>query len=193
MVLVSSGGTVYGDKGNVPISEDSELGGVTPYARYQIAMEDRYRKVFGRHLTVLRVANPYGVHQFGKSGQGFVLTLIRNLLADQVTTVFGEGALIRDYFYEDDIYSLVPTLFSVSSAGTFNIGSGLGYSQNAVIDAVAKAFGRTPNLVFVNGRATDIPCNILSTRAANEALGWYAATGLELGLTRMRQKLQELL
>ena len=190
MVLVSSGGTVYGDQGASPISEVSELRGATPYARYQIAMEESYHEVFGRHLTVLRVANPYGMHQFGKSGQGFVVTLIRNLLADQITTVFGRGELVRDYFYEDDLYSLIPALFSVASAGIFNIGSGEGLSQNSVIETVAKAFGRTPKLVFVSGRITDIPCNILSTRAAKEALGWYPKTGLELGLIRMCQKLQ---
>jgi nucleoside-diphosphate-sugar epimerase len=193
MVVVSSGGTVYGDHGALPISEDSELRGITPYARYQIAMEESYRKVFGHHLTLLRVANPYGLHQFGKSGQGFVSTLIRNLLSNQVTTVFGGGGLVRDYFYEDDLYSLVPALFSTASAGVFNIGSGVGLSQNSVIEAVAKVFGRTPDLSFVDGRTADIPCNILSAEVAKEGLGWQATGGLEEGLTRMRKKLQELL
>ena len=193
MVVVSSGGTVYGDHGALPISEDSELRGITPYAQYQIAIEKGYRKVFGPHLTLLRVANPYGPHQFGKSGQGFVSTLIRNLLAGQVTTVFGGGGLVRDYFYEDDLYSLVPALFSTASAGVFNIGSGVGLSQNSVIEAVAKVFGRTPDLSFVNGRTADISYNVLSTEVAKEYLGWQATAGLEEGLTRMRQRLQELL
>ena len=192
MVLVSSGGTVYGDHGTQPIGEDAALLGATPYAGYQIAIESRYREIFGPALTVLRVGNPYGTHQFGKTGQGFVMALIRNLLADQVTIVFGRGALIRDYLYEEDLYSLVPMLFAAESAGTFNIASGVGHSQNAVTEAIAEVYGRMPRLVLTDSRPTDIACNVLSTEAAHKSLGWRAVTDLKPGLARMRQKLLEL-
>ena len=186
IVLVSSGGAIYGDHGDAVLDESATTKGVTPYAIYQIAVEELYKDALNENLTILRFTNPYGILQFSKSNQGLIQTLIKNLYDNQFTIVYGNGLIVRDYFYEDDLSSLVNALVIDRVNGTYNISSGLGRSQIEIIHAIESVFGGKLKISYREAENVHIKTNVLSPIRAQKDLGWTPTSNLLIGLEKIR-------
>ena len=183
VILLSSGGAVYGPPATAPYSESDQPSPVNDYGRIKLA-EEALLAQSGIVHTVLRVANPYGPGQLGGT-QGVLGAWLTAIRAGQPVTVFGDGSAIRDYVFIDDLASAVAITAERCPGGVINVGSGEGTSLAHLLDIVTAA--AAPHHLEVHReppRGVDPPAAWLDVARAREVLGWTATTPLTEGVAR---------
>lgn len=188
VVFLSSGGTVYGIPERVPLAETAPTQPITAYGVAKLAIE-KYLAVYARQrgldFRVLRISNPYGPFQTASRGQGVVAAFLSNALAGRPLEIWGDGRVVRDYLFVDDVSAAIgAALCHRGAARVFNIGSGAGLSLLEVIAAIETLLGCRLATRFLDGRVADVPVSVLDCRLAEGELGWRAATPLIQGLER---------
>jgi UDP-glucose 4-epimerase len=188
VVFVSSGGTVYGIPNRIPTTEDSPTNPITAYGISKLAIEKYlalYEHLYGLEYRVLRVSNPYGPFQTSIRNQGVIAAFLGRALAGKPIEMWGDGSIIRDYIYIDDVVeALQKAAVHEGQARVLNIGSGEGYTLRQLVTAIEKELGLTVKILQYEGRPVDVPCSILDISSATAELGWYPRTSLTDGLEK---------
>ena len=190
LLLVSSGGTVYGEAEQLPIAEDHATKPISPYGLTKLTIEN-YARLYSATKNLkficVRPSNAYGVGQMPFTGQGFVSTAIASVMQDKKVTIFGEQGTVRDYIYVSDIASgIFATLERGQLNETYNIGSGVGLSNLELILRVKpllESIGRKVNIQHKPAREFDVKQNVLDSTKLTERTGWLPAVDLDAGLT----------
>jgi UDP-glucose 4-epimerase len=191
-VYVSSGGTVYGEAVEVPITESHATRPISPYGVTKLASEryvDLYCISRGIPAVIARPANAYGEMQSGKFGQGFIAAAIQALLMNKAITVYGARGTVRDYVHVNDVATaLVAALDHGVPRETYNIGTGVGTDNLDILetlDEYARAFGYQPPMVdSLPARTFDVSINVLDASKLNAVSGWKPSISLRDGLSR---------
>ncbi len=187
VVFFSSGGTVYGNPETLPMREDHPLRPISSYGIVKVAVE-HYLRMYG-HLgrldpLILRPSNPYGPRQSASGGQGFIAAAIARARADETLQIWGDGEVVRDYLYIDDLVDLAIRAAASGECGTFNAGSGDGHSLNAIRTAIERVAGRAMRVEHLPGRGFDVREVRLDIAAARERFGWAPTVDLDDGIAR---------
>jgi UDP-glucose 4-epimerase len=193
LVLISSGGVVYGDADSRPIPESAPKKPESPYGVSKLVSEYYlrcYRLLHGLDYVALRYSNVYGPRQDPHGEAGVVAIFCNRLIAGEPLTVFGSGEQTRDYVYVGDV---VGANMIVSEAelddGTglddraFNVGTGRETSVNELAAALMAAAGREVPVERAPARPGELDWNSLVNDRLR-ALGWEAAVDLSDGLRR---------
>jgi len=198
MILVSSGGTVYGEATQIPMREDHPTNPISPYGVTKLTLEKYahlYAITHGLKVICLRPANAFGVGQRPYSGQGFVSTAIASCLRGQPIKVFGQRGTIRDYIYVSDIADgIVSALDRGRLSETYNLGSGLGQSNMDVVDAftpLMREIGCEIRVEHLPERIFDVQTNVLDSTKLQKHTGWKPQVDFRDGLTWTRDWLRE--
>ena len=190
VLFLSSGGTVYRPHLPLPIAEDAPTDPISAYGIGKLTVEkycDLFRRLYGLDCCVLRVANPYGPFQDPGRGQGIVAKLIHRTLTGQPIEIWGDGLIVRDFIFVDDVVDAIITASSkLGVPGPINIGSGVGRTLLSLVDDVESIVDREAHLRFLDARSADSPANILDIRAAAATLGWAPHTDWMDGLAATR-------
>lgn len=191
LVLVSSGGTVYGHATSTPIHETHPTNPVSPYGITKLAIEKyglMYHQLTGLPVVVVRPGNAYGEGQLPFRGQGFVATAIASFLRGQRLTVFGGTEVVRDYIHVDDIASgIVAALDACTPGCCYNIGTGVGTHTNGLLAMIGGLAGQAGLELEVDhrpARAFDVRVNVLDSSRLAAASGWQPSVSLADGLDR---------
>lgn len=191
LVLMSSGGTVYGKTDQVPIPEDHSTNPISPYGITKLATE-KYAVMFGelKGLAVIcvRPGNAYGEGQKPFVGQGFVSTAIASILKGREVTIFGETGTVRDYIHVEDIADGIIAILEHGRVNScYNIGTGIGRTNKDILDAIAPLAEPAGLKLRVNtepARPFDVPVNILDSTKLTNQTGWKPAVSFEDGIKR---------
>ena len=196
IVLVSSGGTVYGHAVQTPIVEGHPTDPVSPYGITKLAIEKyglMFRQLYGVPVVVVRPGNAYGEGQVPFRGQGFVATAAASMLQGRTLTVFGGDQVIRDYVHVDDVATgLIAALDFGCIGASYNVGSGLGHSTQKVLDlmsCLARQHGITTEVVHMPARPFDVAVNVLDCSRLEAISGWRARVALTEGIDRVWRRL----
>lgn len=188
-VLVSSGGTVYGNANYLPIDERHPTNPVSPYGITKLALEKyalMFRQLEGLPVVVVRPSNPYGPNQFGKLTQGFVGAAMSAAINGEKVVVFGERGTVRDYIHVNDLCQGILAAIDKGSPGdVFNVGSGVGHNNLELLDilrTIVEPDGFQVRVEMRPARSFDVAANVLSTARLTFLSGWQATLGLEAGL-----------
>ena len=189
--FISTGGALYGVPQYTPIDEQHPLDPISAYGASKLAFE-RYLKVYQHNhqlaYTTFRVANAYGPRQNLTKNQGVIGIWLQRILQGQPIEIWGDGTVVRDYIYVEDVAQLVAQHLTHTQPSTaYNVGSGQGYSLNEILAACTQVSGTAPTVHYLKGRAFDVPINILSTKKIQEALHWQPNIGLEAGIQKTWQ------
>jgi UDP-glucose 4-epimerase len=185
IVFLSSGGTVYGITDDTPVPESAPLDPISSYGVVKVASEKylgMYRHLYGLRPLVLRPSNPFGPRQGHDGVQGFISTSMMRLRRGEPIEIWGDGSVVRDYLYVEDLALAAVLGIEASAVGTINIGSGVGRSLSEVIAALSAVTGTTARIECHPGRAFDVPHLVLSVERAREVLGWTRTTPFEEGI-----------
>lgn len=191
LVLVSSGGTVYGEAVELPIRETHPTKPISPYGVTKLTLENYaylYAATHGLKFVCVRPANAYGVGQRPFAGQGFIATAIASAMQNIPIKIFGVNGTIRDYLYVSDIASgIVSALLKGRLSETYNLGSGMGMSNLEVIEAfnpLLREIGYKVRVENLPERAFDVKVNVLDSSKLQLDTGWKPQIEFADGLRR---------
>lgn len=162
LIFMSSGGTVYGDKDIFPIEESVCTNPINHYGSLKACIENVI-KVFDAQneskMLIARIANPYGPGQDYRKGVGFIDAVIKRGLDNDKIEIWGDGEIVRDYIYIDDVTDMLLALYSYNGNETvFNLSTSQGKSQNDIITIARKWI---PNLKVEYRQARKVDVNKL--------------------------------
>lgn len=194
LVVVSSGGTVYGPALQTPITEVHQTNPISPYGITKLAIEKyalMYHRLFDVPVTIARPSNAYGEGQLPHRGQGFVATAIATILKGDTVTVFGGDQIVRDYVHVKDVASGIVAILDTGRPGIcYNVGSGTGHTTNEVlsfIKVLAQQLGKIVTVEQKPLRPFDVLTNILDCSRIQRETGWQARIDFSEGLERVWQ------
>lgn len=188
LIFLSSGGTVYGDIDSDSINEKTLAEPRSPYGISKLTIEHylRYFKyVHGLDYIVYRVANPYGSGQNIHGKQGVIPIFMNQIIEDQPITIYGDGEMVRDYIYIDDLIEMIIGSFAKNNQhNEYNLGSGQGKSVNELVTALEKCSGKTVTTKSAATPSTFIDRSVLDITRFVEEFGIAPHTELEQGIER---------
>ncbi len=185
LIYFSSGGTVYGNPQQLPVSEDSLIAPLSNYGAGKAAQESfcQALRAQGNAVTILRPSNAYGPGQTLKRGFGLVRTLLEHARLGTAMEIWGDGETVRDYIYIDDVVeATLRFIRQPQDSGTYNLGSGVGYSVNQVKAVVESVCGTTLNTAYRPARGMDVRSVVLDNTHLREQAGWVPKVGLVNGI-----------
>ena len=191
-VYVSSGGVVYGEPEELPVSETAMKQPLSPYGVSKLTGEHYlhfYRQIHGLEAVSLRYSNVFGPRQDPHGEAGVVAIFGRSVLEGRPLTLFGDGEQTRDYVYVGDVAeaNLLAARVDVSESMTmddvaFNVGTGVETSVNELASGVMRVAGTEVPVERAPARTGELMRSCLDPSRL-EGLGWRPAGGLEAGLT----------
>jgi len=187
IIFISSGGTVYGETGEQLIKESHPLNPNCSYGIVKLAIEKyllMYQRLYSFEPVILRVSNPYGPWQ-GKIGlQGLICTILSKVQRKESLDVWGDGEIIRDYVYIDDLICAFILAIENNKTGVFNVGSGSGYSINQIIKIVSEVTSKNIVVNYIEERKVDVKHVVLDITKAKEELGWQPKVDVKEGIEK---------
>jgi UDP-glucose 4-epimerase len=187
IVFFSSGGTVYGVPQHLPVEESHVLRPISSYGVTKVAIENyllMYQQLGTLDPLILRPSNPYGPRQSAAGIQGAVGTFLGKALVKQGVSIWGDGEIIRDYLYVDDLIALAIRAGVTDICGVYNVGSGTGLSLNELCNLVREITGAPLPVEYLPARKFDVPKVVLDIYAASKQFGWAPNISMEEGLAR---------
>lgn len=175
-VVVSSTAAVYGEPASLPISEDQAKSPTNPYGHTKLALEQMLRD-FGVRLTVLRYFNAGGEDEDHPVETHLIPNIVRAALSGEPVTVYGDGSNIRDFVHVDDLAQA--HVLALEVPGTFNLGSGKGWTVLQVIEIARRVTGKAIEVVFKPARPGDPNALVADITRARRDLGWSPVRSLE--------------
>lgn len=147
VLFASTGGAIYGMSGHgEPYKEEDAPEPVSPYAIGKLTVENylRYFKVkHGLDSISFRISNPYGQRQPFNRKQGVIPIFLESIIRDKPVTVLGDGSMVRDYIYVNDLADMITAMFDKSHKhDVYNLGSGEGIDLNNLLDSIEASTGR---------------------------------------------------
>lgn len=196
-LIFSSSATVYGDPEEVPLTEESKIGGTTnPYGTSKYIAErmlsDLHISDNDWSISLLRYFNPVGAHVSGLIGEdpcGIPNNLTPYIAQvavgrHQQVMVFGsdyatpDGTGVRDYIHVMDLadghIAALNVVSQKSGLHIYNLGTGTGTSVLEMIAAFEKAADKAIPYQIVERRPGDIAECWSSPEKAFKQLGWKA-------------------
>jgi UDP-glucose 4-epimerase len=200
-IVFSSSASVYGEAKTVPIKEDFPLGGLNPYSRSKLMIEDILRDLFTAepewNIALLRYFNPVGAHPSGRIGED-PNGVPNNLMPYVAQVAIGkrpylrvwgnnyptpDGTGVRDYIHVMDLaeghINALQKLAEKPGLVTYNLGTGRGYSVMEVIRAFEKACQHEIPYQVMERRPGDAAISYADPSKANRELNWYATRTIE--------------
>lgn len=187
LVYVSSGGATYGPSLQIPVSEQHCPHPQSYYGAGKVAVEaflDALRAQ-GHRIAILRPSNVYGPGQPLRPGFGLVRTVLDHIRHNTAITVWGDGSIVRDYLYIDDLVDALMLTMDPMSDGLFNVGYGSGHSINELISLAHEVTGIAPTVNYTCDRKVDVPIIVLDITAIRNHYGWRPKTPLREGMAEM--------
>ena len=186
LIFMSSGGTLYGNVGFRSAVEDDPINPQSFHGAGKAALEAFLRAHAvrsGSPLTILRPSNLYGPGQSLREGFGVVRAMLERARSGMPLEIWGDGEAVRDFIYIDDMVEICARFSELKNdRGTYNAGSGKGYSLNQLRSVVETATGRSLRVNYGPRRAVDVQHVELDTTRLRERLRWTPQVSLEHGV-----------
>lgn len=183
LVFASSGGTIYGKQALTPIPETATTMPIGAYGTSKLCIEHFLQLGHLRHglaVTSLRVSNPFGALQRSDRGQGAIAAFLGAALKKEPIQIWGDGSVVRDYVYIDDVIDAFVLAANISSGyNVYNVGSGVGRTLNGIVAAIEQVTGQRLERSYTAVRSIDVPVSILDISKIRRDLGWQPALDFE--------------
>ncbi len=183
----------YGKSVHIPVHEDHPTNPVGVYAVTNLTAEKMvlvYHKVKGLKGICLRITNTFGPrHQMMHDEYGVLNWFIRKALDNEAIPVFGDGAILRDFLFIDDlIEALLRSAVSPSAYGeVYNVGSGQGISFKNLAEKIVTITGegRVAFVPFTRERKEVEPGDyVADIRKIRKATKWAPHISLDEGIRK---------
>jgi UDP-glucuronate 4-epimerase len=184
--IFGSSSSVYGNNEKVPFSEDDNVDfPISPYAATKKACElicHTYHHLYDLSITCLRYFTVYGprqrpdlaIHKFCRLVEG-----------DKAIPVYGDGSMMRDFTYIDDIIDgTAAAMEKCQGFNIYNLGESRPISVNDLIAEIEKALGKKAVKEYQAVQPGDVERTYADVTKAIRELGYNPSTTIEEGLKK---------
>lgn len=182
-VVYSASSSAYGIQPVLPQRVDMPTDPLSPYALQKLTGEHfckQYAKHFGVETVSLRYFNVYGPRMNDTGAYVPVFTFfIRQKLAGQPLTIFGDGETSRDFTHVSDVVQaniLAMQSTKVGKGEVLNAGAG----GNITLNQVAKLFGGP--VQYLPFREGDVPRSQADISLTRQLIGYEPKVAFTDGL-----------
>lgn len=183
----------YGSSLKLPVAENHAINPIGIYAITNFAAERivlTYHNLHNIKSVCLRITNTYGPrHQMAHDEYGVFNWFIRKAMDNEVIPLFGDGRILRDYLYIDDLSeSLTAIALADNSYGeVYNVGSGIPLSfvdlAKMIIDITGS--GKVEYTEFTTERKALEPGDYYADISKiTKEIGWKPKTSLDEGIRK---------
>ncbi len=191
-IVFSSTAATYGEPERVPIMESDKTAPTNCYGETKLAMEKMMGwtgRAHGLRYVALRYFNACGAHPSAVIGEAHdpethlipLILQVPNGQREQIS-VFGDdyptrdGTCVRDYIHVCDLAQAhilaLDYLTRDGESDVFNLGNGVGYTVNEVIETARRVTGHAIPAKMCPRRDGDPAQLVASSDKAKRVLGW---------------------
>jgi dTDP-glucose 4,6-dehydratase len=190
--LLASTSEVYGDP-DVHPQPETYWGNVNPIGprgvydeakRYGEALTMAYHNQQGVDTAIVRIFNTYGPRMRPNDGRA-IPTFVRQALASEPLTVYGDGSQTRSFCYVDDLVRGLVLLAESGEHLPVNIGNPEERTLLDLAETIKRVTGTSSEIVFEALPVDDPQQRRPDITRAQQLLGWTPEISLEEGLTRL--------
>ncbi len=190
--LLASTSEVYGDP-QVHPQPETYWGNVNPIGprgvydeakRYAEALTMAYHNQQGLNTAIVRIFNTYGPRMRPHDGRA-IPTFVRQALANEPLTVFGDGSQTRSFCYVDDLVRGLVLLAESGEHYPVNLGNPHEFTILELAQTVLRLTDSTSEIVYEALPVDDPQVRQPDITRATQVLGWEPEIELEEGLRRM--------
>ena len=192
--IVASSSSVYGGATPLPAREDAPaVDPESPYAASKRAMELVCGALARCHpelsVTSLRFFTVYGRRQRPEMA---IARFMRAALAGAPLTVYGDGAMRRDFTHVSDVVRGVLAAAERARPGhrVYNLGAGAPVTLAELVGAIGEVVGRAPVVAHEPKPEADTMATFADVTRARAELGWAPRVSLREGLEDVRRWLE---
>ena len=185
-IVFSSTAAVYGMPKTIPIPETEPAKPISPYGDSKYMFErilNWYHQIHDLPYVALRYFNAAGATDKYGEDHSPESHLIPNVLKaatgeGEGIKMFGDdyptpdGTCVRDYIHIRDLAQAHLDALEKEAVGSFNLGSGTGYSVKEIIDVAREVTGTDIPVTVAPRRPGDPPQLISDSTEARRVLGW---------------------
>ncbi|OQA02680.1 MAG: UDP-glucose 4-epimerase [Planctomycetes bacterium ADurb.Bin401] len=184
--IFASSSSVYGNNRKVPFSETDNVDNpISPYAATKKAGElicYTYHNLYKMDISCLRFFTVYGPRQRPDLA---IHKFARLIDAGKPVPMFGDGSMMRDFTYIDDIIDGVAA--AIDKCGgyeIFNLGQSQPVRLDDLIREIEKALGKKAEIQRLPLQPGDVEKTFADVSKARKILGYNPRTGLSTGLNK---------
>jgi UDP-glucuronate 4-epimerase len=191
--IFASSSSVYGNNKKVPFSEDDNVDfPISPYAATKKASElicHTYHHLYGISLTCLRYFTVYGPRQRPDLA---IHKFARLIEAGKPIPVYGDGSMMRDFTYIDDITDgTMASIKKCEGYRIYNLGESRPMSVRDLISELEKALGKKAAIEYLPLQPGDVERTYADVARAGRDLGYLPKTELSDGLKKFVEWLRQ--
>ena len=184
--VFASSSSVYGNNQKVPFAESDNVDfPISPYASTKKAGEllcHTYHHLYGMAIICLRFFTVYGPRQRPDLAIRKFAELIEQ---GRPIPVFGDGSMMRDYTFIDDIIAGIMAAVECSQGyHIYNLGNSHPVALNDLIIALEEALGRKAIVERLPVQPGDVERTFADIQLARADLGFEPRTDMKTGLDR---------
>jgi len=191
LILISSGGAIYGETEIDKIPEEHPAAPLSPYAIHKMLGEHYigfYNRQHGLAFTTLRYANVFGPRQNPHGEAGVVAIFITKLQKGEIPTINAypedPDGMSRDYVYVEDVAQANLLALDRGTGEAVNIATSRSVNTRELLAEISRIMGKELKYTRAGPRPGDLKKSCLDNRKAAKLIGWKPLFGLEEGLAR---------
>lgn len=188
--VISSSAAVYGDPEHFPITEETQVSPLSPYAASKIAAEEyirAYQSSYGIASTILRYFNIFGPRQAYSEYSGVISIFANRAVKGLPLKIEGDGLQTRSFVYVSDVVRATILASQIDGAigNTFNVSN----TESVTILDVAKIIvenckDENLEITHVPQRVGDVKESIGSMDKAKKILRFSPEISFKEGLSQ---------
>ena len=188
-LVFASTSEVYGDPLVSPQTEDY-WGNVNPIGprsvydeakRFGETLVAHFQRETNVNAGIVRIFNTYGPNMDPWDGR-VVSTFIRQALANEPLTIFGDGTQTRSFCFIDDLVSAIIAMGESSQKGPINLGNPKEHTLLELADLVHLIVGGPKEIRFLDLPEDDPKRRNPSITRAKQLLNWEPLVPIEQGI-----------
>ncbi|MEM4092827.1 MAG: NAD-dependent epimerase/dehydratase family protein [Conexivisphaerales archaeon] len=173
-----------------PHREDMVPLGTDLYTEARISAErpvHPYAKLYGVNSAAMRFFSVYGHHEGAKGRYANLITqFLLSMRRGEAPVVYGDGSQRRDFTFVTDVVDALLRASSVKGFATYNVGTGVSYTINDMIDRLNRALGTAIRPRYVPMPVANYVMETLAdTEKAEKELGFRARVSLDEGIAKL--------
>jgi UDP-glucuronate 4-epimerase len=183
--VFASSSSVYGNNQKVPFSESDNVDfPISPYASTKKAGEltcFTFNHLYDMNITCLRFFTVYGPRQRPDLAIHKFTKLIDS---DREIPVFGDGSMMRDFTYIDDIVDGISAAMDrCKGYNIYNLGNSHPISVSELISKIESALGKKAKKQILPKQPGDVEITFADVTKASRELGYNPKFPIDEGIT----------